>query len=554
DTIEGGGGSDTIEGGDGDDSLTGGDDASDSNLFLDWSAVGADGRDITGGFTQDTGGIKVTVDYTNDGNATGFNVESTTSQYVGAGDPFDPNSSGILYGGGNTGDTSTVTMDFEAVNGSGYDDEVRDVSFRINDIDQYRDGSGWDDKVTIRAYDADGNLLPITITYQGITTTSTEPSVGGNANYGSTSEGGSMLIEIAGPVARIEVDYDQTGNSGQLIFISDVHFTAHATDDGDDDIKGGAGADSIKGMAGNDTLDGGTGADLVDGGTGDDLITVDQGDTVSGGEGDDFFTLEDLDTTGTGNDSISIDGGSGDEKGGDTLRLTPDVKRSDITFTDSDPDGGYAGYFTMADGTVVHFKNIENIICFTPGTRILTEVGERPVETLRLGDRVVTRDSGVQPIRWIGTRTVPGRGRFAPVHVASSVLDGSRSGLVVSPQHRLLFTGYQAELLFGESEVLVPAKHLIDGMDVTRVEQEEVTYIHLMFDHHEIIYAEGIATESFHAGDIGLTALCEEAREELFALFPELRSAPQTLGDTARPCLRAYEAKLLRESFTGAWS
>lgn len=272
-------------------------------------------------------------------------------------------------------------------------------------------------------------------------------------------------------------------------------------------------------------------AKQVDGTTGDDL--VDAGYTDAYGDG-------------------VVDGGNGDEKSGDTLRLTPDVAWDDISLTDADPEGGYSGSFKMADGTVVKFKNIENIICFTPGTRILTEVGERPIETLQPGDRVVTRDSGLQPIRWIGTRTVPGKGRFAPVHVASSVLDSARSGLLVSPQHRLLFTGYQAELLFGEPEVLVPAKHLVDGLDVTRHKQEKVTYIHLMFDHHEIIYAEGIATESFHAGDIGLTALCEAAREELFALFPELRSAPRTMGDTARPCLRSYEAKLLRESFEGA--
>jgi len=118
--------------------------------------------------------------------------------------------------------------------------------------------------------------------------------------------------------------------------------------------------------------------------------------------------------------------------------------------------------------------------------------------------------------------------------------------LIVSPQHRVLFQGYQAELLFGEREVLVSAKHLIDGMDVTQDEQSTVTYIHIMFDSHQVIYAEGAATESFHPGDIGMTAVSDQAREELFAIFPELRADQSAYGNTARRCLKAHEAKLIK--------
>ena len=110
----------------------------------------------------------------------------------------------------------------------------------------------------------------------------------------------------------------------------------------------------------------------------------------------------------------------------------------------------------------------------------------------------------------------------------------------------MLFQGYRAELLFGESEVLVAAKHLIDGMDVTQDEGEKVTYIHMLFDQHEVIYAEGAATESFHPGDIGFSAVGDAAREELFAIFPELRADQNHYGNTARRCLKAHEAKLIR--------
>jgi len=136
--------------------------------------------------------------------------------------------------------------------------------------------------------------------------------------------------------------------------------------------------------------------------------------------------------------------------------------------------------------------------------------------------------------------------RFAPVKIRKNVLAGQDRELIVSPQHRLLFQGYRAELLFGESEVLVSAKHLVDGLDVTQDEGALVTYVHIMFDQHEIIYAEGAATESFHPGDIGFSAVTDEAREELFAIFPELRADQSQYGATARRCLKKHEAKLIQ--------
>ncbi len=317
---------------------------------------------------------------------------------------------------------------------------------------------------------------------------------------------------------------------------------------GDDSIQGGGfsfESDTIFGEAGNDVIDGGAGGDSVDGGTGNDTITARQDDTLTGGDGDDLFILTDpVGEPGAG--TISIVGGEGDETDGDTLQLTSEISLADITFTNLDDNaGGLSGNFTMSDGTVVTFDEIENIICFTPGANILTNQGERAVETLAVGDMVVTRDHGLRPIRWIGKRTVRGHGDFAPVSVNSTVVGGGRKPLLVSPQHRILFTGYRAELLFGESEVLVPAKHLIDGRDVIQHAQDEVTYIHIMFDRHEVIYAEGIAAESFYAGDIALGAVEEAAREELFVIFPELRSAGGHHRETARTCLKRHEAALL---------
>lgn len=314
------------------------------------------------------------------------------------------------------------------------------------------------------------------------------------------------------------------------------------TDAGNDILYGGAGNDIFGAGDGDDTLVGGTGADSLDGGIGNDTITFSEGDSVLGDAGDDMIILEDLGETSNG--TIQIDGGSGDEVTGDTLHLGELADMSTLVKVD-DGTGSFSGSVTLDDGTILNFSEIENIICFTPGTLIATPQGARDVATLQHGDLVVTRDHGLQPVRWIQSRTVPAQGRFAPVRIRPGVVVGQERDLLVSPQHRMLFHGYRADLLFGESEVLISAKHLIDGHAVTQDQGGHVTYIHMMFDEHEIIYAEGAATESFHPGGVGLSAVTDAARDELFSLFPEIRSNLGGYGDTARRCLKSHEAQLL---------
>lgn len=192
-------------------------------------------------------------------------------------------------------------------------------------------------------------------------------------------------------------------------------------------------------------------------------------------------------------------------------------------------------------------SSVENtqlqLTCFVAGTRIRTPLGERPIETLQAGDEVVTMDRGVRPVRWIGRRAVRGEGEFAPILIRKGTI-GNRRDLRVSPQHRMLISGWRAELLFGESEVLVAAKHLVNGRSILPAPCGEVEYVHLMFDRHEVIFSEGAASESFHPGDHVL-ARDRELMAELTALFPELRTGPAADWPTARTVLRGYEAAAL---------
>lgn len=183
--------------------------------------------------------------------------------------------------------------------------------------------------------------------------------------------------------------------------------------------------------------------------------------------------------------------------------------------------------------------------CFAAGTLIDTVDGPRPVEALRAGDRVLTRDGGAQPVRWAGSRVVAGGGAFAPVRFAPGALGNARP-LLVSPQHRMLLAGWRVELLFGAPEVLAAALHLVDGRMVSRAPCARVEYVHLLFDRHEIVTSDDVPSESFHPGET-MMSRDTDLRAELAALFPELAQAGGAARwQVARRVLRAHEAALLR--------
>ncbi len=162
------------------------------------------------------------------------------------------------------------------------------------------------------------------------------------------------------------------------------------------------------------------------------------------------------------------------------------------------------------------------IACFAGGSRILTSAGTMAVEALRPGDLVQTLDNGLQKLRWVGSRQVPSEGRFAAVLIPAGTF-GQHGALRVSPMHRLLLTGWQAELYSGEPEVLVKAVHLVRaGLLRQDHSGRPVTYYHLLFDRHEIICAEGLWSESYMPVPSGLVAADMDTQHEVEALFPEM--------------------------------
>ncbi len=193
------------------------------------------------------------------------------------------------------------------------------------------------------------------------------------------------------------------------------------------------------------------------------------------------------------------------------------------------------------------------VICFTPGTQIRTGDGVTRIEDLREGDHIQTKDNGTQEIQWIGSRRISGARLFAmpklrPVRIDAGVLgDGiPDEGLLVSPEHRVLLRPEAAQELFNTTEVLVAAKDLING-DTIRADMQvrEVTYIHILLEKHEVVWANGVETESFHPASAALSTLGDVDRKRLLASHPELEFDPHTYGRFARRSLSPSEAAIL---------
>ncbi|PID37032.1 MAG: type I secretion protein [Rhodobacterales bacterium] len=353
------------------------------------------------------------------------------------------------------------------------------------------------------------------------------------------------------------------GTGSDQLYGNDDDDTIHGGT-GNDYIDGGADDDTLFGEGGRDTILAGDGTDTVDGGAGDDTIYGGgDNDVLSGGDDRDTFIIRE--EPGSDPENTTVHGGAGGHDW-DTLNLSDLVGNGwNIVNHDKtvDSDGnGFDGQIELVNSTTgetanIDYTNIEEVIpCFTPGTLIATPRGEVPVEMLKAGDRVITRDNGIQEIRWAGAKSIDWRdmsadARLKPILIRKGALGNGlpERDMLVSPNHRVLVANERTELFFDEREVLVSAKHLVDGKNVVQVETRQVTYIHFMFDHHEVVLSDGAWTESFQPGDYSLKGVGDAQREELFSLFPELETAEGIEAyASARRVLKKHEARMLVEN------
>lgn len=166
------------------------------------------------------------------------------------------------------------------------------------------------------------------------------------------------------------------------------------------------------------------------------------------------------------------------------LPLAPLRARRDYALVSIDRDGARARLAEIA------------CVSFVRGTHITMANGlQKPIQELEVGERVLTRDNGPREVRWIGRQTVRATGDLAPILIAKGALNNS-GDLMLSPNHRLFIYQRRDHIKAGRAEVLVRARQLVNGHSVVQSDGGFVEYFQILFDQHEIIYAEGIAAES----------------------------------------------------------
>lgn len=333
--------------------------------------------------------------------------------------------------------------------------------------------------------------------------------------YNTQMDGFTVTLTLKAPVNPGEVNSIKIGiaDSGDAAYDSNLLIAGDSVQTalvaGDDEIEVMSGKEASFDLLANDTS--ANGAELT--------VTHVNGQPVQIGDSVTLNTGEVITLTAGG----MVMAGAGDDIGTDFFTYT-------VADTDGNTDVGFVQINTTAP-------------CFVAGTMIETPDGAVPVDTLKPGDLVRTLDHGPQRVKWIGRSERRAEGRNAPVEIAQGTFGATRTTRV-SPQHRILIKEARATLLFGGDEVLVRARDLVDGTSLKICSDgAPVTYIHLLFDRHEIVTTDGVPSESFLPGPETLASFEADLLDELQRL---LRQERRSHMRAARPCLKQREAMLLR--------
>ncbi len=182
------------------------------------------------------------------------------------------------------------------------------------------------------------------------------------------------------------------------------------------------------------------------------------------------------------------------------------------------------------------------VLCFTPGTLLRSASGAVRIDDLQLGMMIQTRDNGLQPVLWTGSQRLSGGRLYAVPHLRPVRFRSADGDLVVSPGHRMLVQGRAARVLYNTDEVLVAASDLIDGTMVVRDrEARRVTYVHLLMEGHQVVWANGMLAETLYPPEIPHGALDPHSRAALRVSLPDLSAPVQPV----RRCLSSPEAAIL---------
>ena len=165
------------------------------------------------------------------------------------------------------------------------------------------------------------------------------------------------------------------------------------------------------------------------------------------------------------------------------------------------------------------------------GANLRTPCGERRVEFLRVGDLVVTRDDGLQPVRMIWTKTVTAAEIAADPSLAPIVIRPRAVGPMMPKKsvslgaaHRILMPGWRLLDEDDTTNCLIPARDITELSDESFIDRgpEEVVYYNVVFDEPTVFCANGLPVESFSPGVETLKAVPKRVVKDLEAAFPDM--------------------------------
>jgi Ca2+-binding RTX toxin-like protein len=543
DVLDGGAGDDTISGDGGNDTLSGGadDDLMDGGTGND-SLMGDGGNDTLSG----DAGADVLEGGSGDDSIVGDEGSATTVLYeedfeAGADGwsnsltSTDPDLGGSLGRFGTAGGRVATEKTFDL----GSDADQIDVNFDALLLDSW---NGEDFIITVNGTEVlvpftegdTGDPAPQTFvgpdgaTYSFTFTNEQTGELGYSVGTEDTIMGVSLTITNPPPALTIGFGTNLNSTIDNESFAID-NFIMVRVDEADDTLTGGTGNDTLTGGAGDDVF-------VYAPGDGDDVIT-DFNAGNSGGLDDDDQTNNDfidLSAYYTHIHELRAD-----------LEDDGELNQSVGDFSDNTAMGGSIIFTGVTSDQLT--EDNTNVACFTKGALIDTVDGPVAVEALKRGMRLKTLDNGERPVRAVLRREVDAMGDLAPICISAGALGNDR-GLLVSPAHRMLISDWRAQMLFGADEVLVSAGNLVRGDLIYRAPRARITYYHILMDRHEVIFAEGAPTESFHlsreAAEAAEWGDSEEGAvaSEIARIFPELLMCASRC---VRPVMKGYEARAL---------
>lgn len=147
-------------------------------------------------------------------------------------------------------------------------------------------------------------------------------------------------------------------------------------------------------------------------------------------------------------------------------------------------------YPTTPGVPVLRGRSLRHALC--AGSRVLTGSGERLVELLRPGERIITRDRGMVRIRDI-RRGLMTDGTAMVLVPAGALGRGRPERDVLLPADQpVALRDWRARALFGAREARVAAARLVDDAVIRRVPGHQGTIWSIVLESPAVIFVDGL--------------------------------------------------------------